>query len=388
MALHRLLILAVVLALGIISPAWAATTPTTDFTDNGDGTVTHKTTKLVWKRCSEGQSWSGSTCTGTAKTYTWAQATALTATFAGQSDWRLPTIAELLTIVERESSSPAINSTIFPGTMSYFFWSASSYAGRDYYGWQAYDYAWRVNFDDGRGTPNGKVGDKYVRLVRGGQLIDSLGLYTPSSDFSDNGDGSVTHKKTNLTWKRCAEGQSWAGSTCSGTAKTYTWSAANALSTSDWRLPSLNELLTIVEWSKSNPAINPTIFPNPASVVWSASSYAGSSDFAWYVYFGPGDDAWDSKTNAFEVRLVRGGQSIGASSTPADCFFNWAEKNYSQYFSPGGNSQTQGEYYYRQYAGNIYLATSSKDNHLYYSIGGSMGDAGTVAQWYTQAGCQ
>jgi len=43
-----------------------ATAPASRFTDNGDGTVTDQATGLQWKRCSEGQDWSGGTCTGIA----------------------------------------------------------------------------------------------------------------------------------------------------------------------------------------------------------------------------------------------------------------------------------------------------------------------------------
>ena len=97
-ALLRWLALALVLV-GSVSPALAAKT----YSDNGDGTVTDPTTGLTWMRCSMGQTWDGvnSTCTGTASTYTFDQANALTGTltFAGQSDWRVPTIQELQTIL-------------------------------------------------------------------------------------------------------------------------------------------------------------------------------------------------------------------------------------------------------------------------------------------------
>jgi len=80
-----------------------ATAPASRFTDNGDGTVTDKTTGLQWQRCSQGQTWSGGTCAGTATGHTWQAALQLAdvATYAGRSDWRLPNIKELASIVEQ-----------------------------------------------------------------------------------------------------------------------------------------------------------------------------------------------------------------------------------------------------------------------------------------------
>lgn len=85
---------------------------------NSDSTVTDPSTGLTWMRCSMGQTWSGTTCTGTIRQYTFVNANALsgTTTFAGQSDWRLPNIRELQTIVDRTGHSPAIDGTAFPAT--------------------------------------------------------------------------------------------------------------------------------------------------------------------------------------------------------------------------------------------------------------------------------
>ncbi|MDX8392455.1 MAG: DUF1566 domain-containing protein [Mariprofundaceae bacterium] len=145
-----------------------ADTPTADFTDNGNGTVTHTKTSLMWKRCSEGQAWNGTTCTGTATTYSWQGALQQAETlnngggFATFTNWRVPNIKELSSIVERQCASPAINAAIFPATVNSQYWSASPIAANA-------TNAWDVSFPDGLDFVRNKSGSVNVRLVRGGQ---------------------------------------------------------------------------------------------------------------------------------------------------------------------------------------------------------------------------
>jgi len=288
------------------------TTPTSDFIDNGDGTVTNKLTGLVWMRCSMGQTWEKATssCTGTATTYTYDQAMTLKSNFAGHSDWRLPNIAELHTIVERENINPAINNALFPNMPSNeIFWSSSP---------QFFDYGypamWVVDFSGGYDYASDKNSNYATRLVHGGLSFDSLPLTTPSSDFIDNQDGTVTHKRTGLMWQRCSVGQIWIGSTCSGTASTYTYDEAVALKSSfadysDWRIPNQNELLSIAEYGAYIPAINSTLFPNtPSDWFWSSSPNANYSGYTWIVNFSyGGNDNYGGVTYSYNaVRLVRG----------------------------------------------------------------------------------
>ena len=88
-------------------------------------------------------------------------------------------------------------------------------------------------------------------------------------------------------------------------------------------------------------------------------------------------------------------QSI-TSISRADCLFNWAEKNYAQYFSPayppGATSATDvPPYYYRHYSStNTYLGISSLDNNIYV-LGGSFGtnikSVGAVSSFLGVSGC-
>lgn len=71
------------------------------FKDNGDGTVTDPRDGLIWKRCAEGQEWTGQTCTGSGSVITYYDATRLakSSRFGGKVDWRMPTIEELSNVV-------------------------------------------------------------------------------------------------------------------------------------------------------------------------------------------------------------------------------------------------------------------------------------------------
>ncbi|MDP4028456.1 MAG: DUF1566 domain-containing protein [Gallionella sp.] len=146
----------------------------------------------------------------------------------------------------------------------------------------------------------------------------SVAESTPTSAFTDNGNGTVTHNLTGLTWKQCAEGLSTTTTACdTGSATAMTWSAAlSAAATSGldgggWRLPNKKELESLVKRCGYTPSINQTLFPaTPPMLFWSSSTYVPSSPSAWGVVFDVGDSGADGKTNGGYVRLVRGGQSF------------------------------------------------------------------------------
>ena len=134
---------------------------------------------------------------------------------------------------------------------------------------------------------------------------------TSSSDFTAlEGGAVVRHERTGLVWRRCAEGMSWSGTDCAGNATLFNWQDAlqHADATAGWRLPSINELRSIVERCRSGPTINQKVFPGTPGA-WSASPYSGNSGEAWGVnFFSTGDDYPRRNVLVSTVRLVRGGQ--------------------------------------------------------------------------------
>ena len=144
--------------------------------------------------------------------------------------------------------------------------------------------------------------------------------------FLGQDQGIVEDIRTKLQWQRCSLGQTWTGATCAGEATQYDWDEARRIAPKGWRLPTKDELATLIYCSSGKPAywqpkeggcegaygpptIWPAAFPNtPQSWFWSSSPYAGYAGSAWGVSFGSGGVYGGGKGYAYCVRLVRGGQ--------------------------------------------------------------------------------
>lgn len=140
----------------------------------------------------------------------------------------------------------------------------------------------------------------------------------PDSRYVLKVDGTVIDKKTELVWMRCTLGQTWDGSVCKGSASSHDWQQAlqkakNSVfaGQSDWRLPNLKELQSLIEGRCFSPAVNKAIFPNPSSTsfrsFWSSTPDTDNNGGSWGVDFNYGLGKAFSKSSALSVRLVRGG---------------------------------------------------------------------------------
>ena len=166
------------------------------YTDLGNGVVRDNVTGLEWQKA---------TAPGT---YTWPQAIDYcnNLSLGGRSDWRLPTIKELSTLVDSSmpSPSPTINTSYFPDSVAAGYWSSTTDAIET-------NDAWSVYFGYGYVTNYSKSNAYYVRAVRGGQL---------SSNFIDNDDGTITDTGTGLCGRRQLRRDLIRGSKRSLTVKT------------------------------------------------------------------------------------------------------------------------------------------------------------------------
>ena len=292
---------------------------TTSYTTGDDGTyqkgasrtfTTGGTNGLIWQRCSAGQN-NDATCSGTAQTYSWDQANSYCNTLSlGGRAWRLPNVNELMNLVEYiNSNPPLINSNSYPNTeylvaLSSYYWSSTNSA-------LIVNGAYSVYFGSAGGLNNyqTKTSLYYTRCISGN--------LSAQVTLTDNGNGTITDSTSGLIWQKCTAGQGTITGDCStGGAVQYSWSnaisyceALNLGNRLDWRLPNINEITTIIDFTKSSgPLINSNIFPNTISnAYYSSTTVSYNTNNAWVLAFWYGGIGWvGNKTTSVYIRCVTG----------------------------------------------------------------------------------
>ena len=244
------------------------------YTDNGDGTISDNVTGLMWQKTPDFNG-DGVIDADDKKGLSDALADAEGFSLAGYDDWRLPTIKELYSLMDfsgTTGSLPQDEGTAPSDAVPYLdtayfdfaygdgdagerfidaqYWSSTVYGSTTMGG---SDTAFGVNFADGRikGYPYGgrmEMNGRYVRYVRGG------GDYG-NNLYSDNGDATINDAATGLMWMRgdsgtFAAGPAGDGAMDWGTALAWCEGLEHA-GYSDWRLPNIKELHSIVDYSRA-----------------------------------------------------------------------------------------------------------------------------------------
>ncbi|EMY77156.1 PF07603 family protein [Leptospira weilii serovar Ranarum str. ICFT] len=267
---------------------------------------------LTWKSCAEGQS--GPTCAigaGAATNTDWNTATlggpgtcsGLNAQnggngYAGRTDWRIPEVKELLSLFH-SSNVPHLENVQFPNTdpaNAYLTSTPPPFDGTS---------VWVVDF-----LSTGLPISSRPKAGGGGFLRCVSGNPPPAFSFQDNGNGTVTDRNTNLLWSKCALGKSnvncTAGVLSFGNQQSA-FNGCNGLNSAvppfpfagrnDWRLPNVNELLSIVDHSGAgNPAV-PAVFSNFASgTFWTSTTDETNLNQGLVINFNGGSISSIAKT--------------------------------------------------------------------------------------------
>ncbi|GAB6042186.1 Lcl C-terminal domain-containing protein [Endothiovibrio diazotrophicus] len=298
------------------------------YTDNGDGTVTDNVTGLMWQQDPD---FNGDGVIDVNDKMTFSDASDYAASFnlAGYSDWRLPTVKELYSLIEFSGATGTSDSTysVLPDdaapyidTNYFYFAYGDTAAGERYIDaqyWSSTVYtsttigdsatAFGVNFADGRikGYPYGGQMDsngRFVRYVRGNT---SYGINL----FSDNGDGTISDQATGLMWLQSDSGSFGVGDAADGAVN---WEQALAwcegleyAGYSDWRLPNAKELESLIDYSRSPDATNSAAIDSLFSTTLLADGI-NASGVANYPYFWSGTTHNDGPNSEYAAYLAFG----------------------------------------------------------------------------------
>jgi hypothetical protein len=182
---------------------------------------------------------------------------------------------------------------------------------------------------------DGAAGFDYTKISNSGaELPASATLGSSPNDWActrDNltwliwevktNDGGLRHRNHTYTWydpnspdgiPGTPNGGSCVGSDCDTTGFVEAVNARGLCGARDWRMPTVDELLSINHLGRVNPAIDSTFFPNtPPYWFWSSTPEARYTDTgiaAFPVRFSYGGEGWGLKSYSHRVRLVRSGR--------------------------------------------------------------------------------
>ncbi|MDI7269450.1 MAG: DUF1566 domain-containing protein [Myxococcota bacterium] len=285
-------------------------------TEEEEPIVTDNVTGLVWQGCLAGQT--PPACDGFGRGHTWEDALSYcdSLSWGGFSDWGLPDRYQLQSIVDYGllwGAGGCLDPDAFPGT-THECWSSSSCA-------ESASHAWHVDFIGDKGAvvsyrkaEPGALLVRCVRLTVMSARADSR-RFTRTAAVPDQ--PVVADTATGLVWQGCSAGQS--GVECAGSPPHYGWEDAvrycQALdwgSYTDWYLPNVRELASILDDRRERPSIDTTVFPGEyfpgmfwLSPFWSSSVMTCFD--AWHVGFGYGEVGSLPMWYPHAVRCVRCG---------------------------------------------------------------------------------
>ena len=271
------------------------------YTNNNDGTITDNITGLIWTRSIDTNE-DGFIDAYDKMTYDEAVASVSSVNVAGYTDWRLPSIKELYSLIlfsgidppptmdgDTDELTPFIDTDYFEfeygdetadeRIIDAQYWSSTEYVGTTMNGDET---TFGVNFADGRikGYPSEPVGPpgqeftmkSFVRYVRGNQ---EYGV----NDFEDNDDGTITDNATGLIWSQNDSelGLNW--------EEALTWiqqkNTENYLGYNDWRLPNAKELQSLIDYSRA-PSITNSAAIDPIFICSVITDQSGQNNYPFY----------------------------------------------------------------------------------------------------------
>jgi len=259
------------------------------YTNNNDGTITDNQTTLIWQQ-SPDTNGDGTIDANDKLSQSNAVSYCESLTLGGKSDWRLPDIKTLYSLMDFSGEDPSgyegtDTSTLIPFIDTSMF--AFGYGDTDS-GERVIDAQWAtttiyvytvmngseamfgLNLADGRikGYPTSNK-SYYVQCVRNAENY-------AQNNFVDNNDETISDSATNLMWQKSDNGSSVNWESAINYCENLSLASKN-----DWRLPNVKELHSIVDYTRS-PDTSSSAAINALFSTTSITNEKGVSDYGFY----------------------------------------------------------------------------------------------------------
>ncbi len=266
--------------------------------DNENNTTTDINTKLIWQDDNNSNS--------LLVDYTQAKNYCKTLRNTASSSWRLPSRDELLTTVSYIDNTPSVDSAFAFTSAKGQYWTSTAVSGDD-------TSHWYIDFDNGESSFENEDLKNSVRCVVDSSDTNGTNFYIQSDYIRPASSEFVTD--TNATYLLWQDDESVINSF--DDAITYCQNLIledeNGLSYSEWRLPNIKELTTIIDDTVSGsftPAIENKFTHTAANLYdryWSSTTLNAESSKAWSISFEYGKNRPALKTDLNYVRCVSRG---------------------------------------------------------------------------------
>jgi hypothetical protein len=252
---------------------------TSSFSRNDESNViTDNITTLKWEDTEHSQS--------TKLNYEDASAYCENLTLNNITNWRVPTFKELWYLHDFDLENPALNS-IFNNFQNSWYWSSTPDVAEE-------SKQWSISIDTGFSYTNYNSNLYNIRCVSGVSYYENMNF-----SYTNSTQNMIMDPRHNLMWQNTQN------------VENYNFTIAEAYCENlslegfdDWRLPTVEELFTITDHTKSNPAVNNAFTQIEDDTYWTSTDDASNISQKLTIVFNKGYNYSESDVNTKEHKVI------------------------------------------------------------------------------------